>query len=57
MSWVLIIMVASTLGPNLPPALTNAQYRTEAACQAAGVKATQDLSTKYNTVRFSCSRK
>jgi hypothetical protein len=57
MNWVLIIMVWSTLGSNASPALTTAQYRTEAMCQAAGVKAVQDLSTKYHAVKFSCSRK
>ena len=50
-------MIWSTLGSNASPALTNAQYRTESACQAAGVKAIQDLSTKYHAVKFSCSRK
>ena len=57
MNWVLIVFVATTGHQTAAPALTTAQYRTEAMCQAAGVKAVQDLTTKMHQVKFSCSRK
>ena len=39
MNWVLILFVATTGHQTAAPALTTAQYRTEAMCHAAGVKA------------------
>ena len=50
-------MVVSTAHQTMTPALTKAEYRTEAACQAAGAKAANDFNTKNHSVRFSCSRK
>lgn len=57
MNWVLIVLVVSTAHQTMSPALTKAEYRTEAACQAAGLKAANDFNTKNHNVRFSCSRK
>lgn len=57
MNWVLILLVVTTGHQTAAPALTTAQYRTEAMCQAAGVKAQNDLASKMHSVKFSCSRK
>ena len=55
MNWILIIFV-SGIGMQVAPALTSITVDTEVACQAAGVKTVQDLSTKYHVVKFSCVR-
>lgn len=56
MNWILIIFVWGT-GMQAAPSLTSIAVDTEAACQSAGVKTVQDLSTKYHVVKFSCVKK
>ena len=49
MNWILIIFVWGT-GMQAAPSLTSIAVDTEAACQSAGVKTVQDLSTKYHVI-------
>jgi len=57
MNWVLIIFIYSGYGVGYG-SVTSIPMGTEAACQAAGVKATNDLrGTTTQNVRFSCSRR
>jgi len=52
--WVLIIFVYATIGqPTV--ALTSIPMVTEAACQAAGVRAVQEFGQRRE-VRFVCAR-
>lgn len=57
MNWILIIFIYSSYGVGYG-SVTSIPMETEASCQAAGVKAVNDLrgSTMQN-VRFSCSKR
>lgn len=57
MNWILIIFIYSTYGVGYG-SVTSIPMDNEASCQAAGVKAVNDLrgSTTHG-VRFSCSRR
>lgn len=57
MNWILIIFIYSGYGVGYG-SVTSIPMETEAACQAAGVKAVNDLrGTTTQNVRFSCSRR
>lgn len=57
MNWVLIIFIYSGYGVGYG-GVTSIPMETEAACHAAGAKATNDLrATTLHGVRFSCSRR